>query len=119
MEEKFQVDLKNDEVLALCSSVYYYDKPEEENTNEYIRWFILDEQERAFAGGVPLYTEFDIQVDVFTDKYNFNNIGRVIKNTLKEKGYNLIENTNQVIKKGDINLFNKTLRFRYNYYNFN
>ena len=36
---------------------------------------------------------------------------------LKEKGYNLIDNINSVVKKGDIKIYNKTLRFRFNKYN--
>ena len=73
MEKKFQIDLKNKEVLALCPNIYYWEKPENSNVIDYIRWFILDEQEKAWAGGNPLYTEFDIQVDIFTEG-DFNNI---------------------------------------------
>lgn len=37
MEKKFQIDLKNKEVLALCPNIYYWEKPENSNVIDYIR----------------------------------------------------------------------------------
>jgi len=116
MENNFEKDLKDKKILELCSNIFFYDKPEKIKSNEYIRWFILDEQERAFAGGESLYTEFDIQVDIYT-LGSYRNLSNLIINTLREKKYNLIENSNSVVKKGDIKIYNKTLRFRFNKYN--
>ena len=116
MENVFERDLKDKKILELCSNIFFYDKPERVKSNEYIRWFILDEQERAFAGGESLYTEFDIQVDIYT-LGSYRNLSNLIINTLREKKYNLIENSNSVVKKGDIKIYNKTLRFRFNKYN--
>ena len=116
MENIFERDLKDKKILELCSNIFFYDKPERVKSNEYIRWFILDEQERAFAGGESLYTEFDIQVDIYT-LGSYRNLSNLIINTLREKKYNLIENSNSVVKKGDIKIYNKTLRFRFNKYN--
>ncbi|WP_195989804.1 hypothetical protein [Clostridium sp. D53t1_180928_C8] len=116
MENIFEKDLKDKKILELCSNIFFYDKPEKIKSNEYIRWFILDEQERAFAGGESLYTEFDIQVDIYT-LGSYRNLSNLIINTLREKKYNLIENSNSVVKKGDIKIYNKTLRFRFNKYN--
>lgn len=116
MENIFEKDLKDKKILELCSNIFFYDKPEKNKSNEYIRWFILDEQERAFAGGESLYTEFDIQVDIYT-LGSYRNLSNLIINTLREKKYNLIENSNSVVKKGDIKIYNKTLRFRFNKYN--
>lgn len=116
MEHIFEKDLKDKKVLDLCSNIFFYDKPERVKSNEYIRWFILDEQERAFAGGESLYTEFDIQVDIYTES-SYRNLAKIIIDTLKDKKYNLISNSNSVVKKGDIKIYNKTLRFRFNKYN--
>lgn len=116
MEKKFENDLKSKEVLKLCSNVYYWEKPEKSKANDYIRWFILDEQERAFAGNKPLYVEFDIQVDVFS-LGDPNNISNAIRTTLRGKGYTLLSVTNNVLKNGDIKTYCKTLRFRFNKYN--
>lgn len=118
MEEQFKNDLKSKEVLALCSNIYYWEKPETSKANDYnyIRWFILDEQEKAFAGNKPLYVEYDIQVDVFS-LGDPNNISNAIKTTLKDKGYSLLSVTNDVIKNGNVRTYNKTLRFRFNKYN--
>ena len=116
MECIFEKDLKDKKVLDLCSNIFFYDKPERVKSNEYIRWFILDEQERAFAGGESLYTEFDIQVDIYTES-SYRNLAKIIIDTLKDKKYNLISNSNSVVKKGDIKIYNKTLRFRFNKYN--
>lgn len=116
MEYIFEKDLKDEKILGLCSNIFFYDKPERVKSNEYIRWFILDEQERAFAGGESLYTEYDIQVDIYSEG-SYLNLGNIIIKTLKEKGYNLIDNINSVVKKGDIKIYNKTLRFRFNKYN--
>lgn len=116
MEEQFKNDLKNKEVLALCSNIYYWEKPETSKTNDYIRWFILDEQERAFAGNKSLYTEYDIQVDVFSSR-DPNSTSNAIKDTLKSKGYSLLSVINSVVKNGNIRTYNKTLRFRFNKYN--
>lgn len=117
MEEQFKNDLKNKEVLALCSNIYYWEKPEQSKANDYIIWFILDEQERAFAGNKPLYVEYDIQVDVFSSS-NPNAISNAIKKTLKSKGYSLLSVINGVVKNGNIRTYNKTLRFRFNKYNY-
>lgn len=116
MENKFKDDLKSKEVLSLCSNIFYWEKPEKSNAKEYIRWFILDEKERAFAGNKPLYTEFDIQVDVYSNG-NPNAIVNTIKSTLKSKGYCLLSVENGVSKNGDIRMYYKTLRFRFNKYN--
>lgn len=116
MEYIFEKDLKDEKILGLCSNIFFYDKPERVKSNEYIRWFILDEQERAFAGGESLYTEYDIQVDIYSEG-SYLNLANIIIKTLKEKGYNLIDNINSVVKKGDIKIYNKTLRFRFNKYN--
>lgn len=116
MEYVFEKDLKDEKILGLCSNIFFYDKPERVKSNEYIRWFILDEQERAFAGGESLYTEYDIQVDIYSEG-SYLNLANIIIKTLKEKGYNLIDNINSVVKKGDIKIYNKTLRFRFNKYN--
>ena len=116
MEYIFEKDLKDEKILGLCSNIFFYDKPERVKSNEYIRWFILDEQERAFAGGESLYTEYDIQVDIYSEG-SYLNLANIIIKTLKEKGYNLIDNINSVFKKGDIKIYNKTLRFRFNKYN--
>lgn len=116
MEYIFEKDLKDEKILGLCSNIFFYDKPERVKSNEYIRWFILDEQERAFAGGESLYTEYDIQVDIYSEG-SYLNLANIIIKTLKEKGYNLIDNINSIVKKGDIKIYNKTLRFRFNKYN--
>lgn len=116
MEYIFEKDLKDEKILGLCSNIFFYDKPERVKSNEYIRWFILDEQERAFAGGESLYTEYDIQVDIYSEG-SYLNLANIIIKILKEKGYNLIDNINSVVKKGDIKIYNKTLRFRFNKYN--
>lgn len=116
MENKFNSDIKNEDVLSLCNKIYFYDKPENSNANEYIRWFILDEEEKCFAGEKALYTSYDIQVDIFTNK-SYREIGDTIIKTLRDKKYNLISNKNSVVKVGDSKLFNKTLRFRFNKYN--
>lgn len=113
MECKFETDLKNKKVLDLCSNIFFWDKPENSKANEYIRWFILDERDRAFAGGKPLYTEFDIQVDIYT-LGSYKDITKAIIDTLKEKKYKVILNKNNVIKKGNVKLYNKTLRLRFN-----
>ncbi len=117
MEKQFENDLKNKEVLKLCSDIYYWEKPEKSKANHYIRWFILDEQERAFAGNKPLYVEYDIQVDVFSWGEP-NDIANVIRSTLRDKGYVLLSVTNNVIKNGNVKTYNKTLRFRFNKYNY-
>ncbi|EKY26553.1 hypothetical protein [Clostridium celatum] len=116
MEEKFKNDLENEKVLALCKNIFYWDKAENSKENEYIRWFILDEQRRAFAGGKYLYTEFDIQVDIYTLR-SYRNLSNAIIKALEDKKYTVISNENGVIKKGNIKLYNKTLRFRFNKYN--
>lgn len=116
MENKFKDDLKSKEVLSLCSNIFYWEKPEKSTAKEYIRWFILDEKERAFAGNKALYTEFDIQVDVYSNG-NPNTIANTIKSTLKSKGYCLLSVENGVSKNGDIRMYYKTLRFRFNKYN--
>lgn len=116
MEYIFEKDLKDEKILGLCSNIFFYDKPERVKSNEYIRWFILDEQERAFAGGESLYTEFDIQVDIYTES-SYRDLAKVIIDILREKKYNLIGNSNSVLKKGDMKIYNKTLRFRFNKYN--
>lgn len=116
MEDKFENDLKSKEVLNLCSNIYYWEKSEKSKAKDYIRWFILDEQERAFAGNKPLYTEFDIQVDIFSTG-DPNSISDAIKTTLRDKGYTLLSITNNVTKNGDNKTYSKTLRFRFNKYN--
>lgn len=116
MECIFEKDLKDKKILDLCSNIFFYDKPERVKSNEYIRWFILDEQERAFAGGESLYTEFDIQVDIYTES-SYRDLAKIIIDILREKKYNLIGNSNSVVKKGDMKIYNKTLRFRFNKYN--
>lgn len=116
MECIFEKDLKDKKILDLCSNIFFYDKPERVKSNEYIRWFILDEQERAFAGGKSLYTEFDIQVDIYTES-SYRDLAKIIIDILREKKYNLIGNSNSVVKKGDMKIYNKTLRFRFNKYN--
>ena len=116
MENIFEKDLKDKKILELCSNIFFYDKPEKIKSNEYIRWFILDEQERAFAGGESLYTEFDIQVDIYTES-SYRDLAKIIIDILREKKYNLIGNSNSVVKKGDMKIYNKTLRFRFNKYN--
>lgn len=116
MECIFEKDLKDKKILDLCSNIFFYDKPERVKSNEYIRWFILDEQERAFAGGESLYTEFDIQVDIYTES-SYRYLAKIIIDILREKKYNLIGNSNSVVKKGDMKIYNKTLRFRFNKYN--
>lgn len=116
MENKFEIDIKSQEVLAICPNIFFYDKPENNSTEEYVRWFILDEQNRAFAGGKPLYTEYDIQVDIYT-LGSFREISKAIIDTLTEKKYTEIKNSNDVIKKGDVKIYHKTLRFRFNKYN--
>lgn len=117
MEEQFKNDLKSKEVLSVCSNIYYWEKPEGSKANDYIRWFILDEQERAFAGNKPLYTEYDIQVDIFTLN-DPNSISNAIRTILKDKGYRLLSVSNDVVKNGNIRTYNKTLRFRFNKYNY-
>ena len=116
MECIFERDLKDKKILDLCSNIFFYDKPERVKSNEYIRWFILDEQERAFAGGESLYTEFDIQVDIYTES-SYRDLAKAVIDILREKKYNLIGNSNSVLKKGDMKIYNKTLRFRFNKYN--
>ena len=116
MECIFEKDLKDKKILDLCSNIFFYDKTERVKSNEYIRWFILDEQERAFAGGESLYTEFDIQVDIYTES-SYRDLAKIIIDILREKKYNLIGNSNSVVKKGDMKIYNKTLRFRFNKYN--
>ena len=116
MECIFEKDLKDKKILDLCSNIFFYDKPERVKSNEYIRWFILDEQERAFAGGESLYTEFDIQVDIYTES-SYRDLAKIIIDILREKKYNLIGNSNSDVKKGDMKIYNKTLRFRFNKYN--
>lgn len=115
METKFEADLKCEKVLSLCPNVYFYDKPENSKATEYVRWFILDEQNRAYAGGKPLYREYDIQVDIYT-LGSFREISNAIIETLEDKKYTVIKNTNDVVKKGYIKQYHKLLRFRFNEY---
>lgn len=116
MENKFDKDIKSKEVLKLCPNIFFYDKPENSKAEEYVRWFILDERNRAYAGGKPLYVEYDIQVDIYT-LGSYREIANVILETLIEKKYTVIENSNDVIKNGNKRLYHKTLRFRFNKYN--
>lgn len=118
MEIKFETDIRNAEVLAICPNVFYYEKPENSNSNDYVRWFVLDEQNRAFAGGKPLYKEYDIQVDIYTIALSScRNLANTIIKTLEDKKYTVISNKNDIVKKGNVKLHNKTLRFRFNKYN--
>ena len=95
MEKKFNADLRSKEVLALCNKIYHGDKDESEKSNDYIRWFIVDETNKCFHGGVPIYTEYDIRLDIYSTK-NFRPISETVIKTLENKGYTVIENENDV-----------------------
>lgn len=116
MEKKFNADLRSKEVLALCNKIYHGDKDESEKSNDYIRWFIVDETNKCFHGGVPIYTEYDIRLDIYSTK-NFRLISETVIKTLENKGYTVIENENDVFKVSFTNVYNKTLIFRFNKYN--
>lgn len=116
MENKFDADIKSEKVLKLCPNIFFYDKPENSKAEEYIRWFVLDERNRAYAGGKPLYVEYDIQVDIYT-LGSYREIANAILETLTENKYTVIKNSNDVIKNGNTRLYHKTLRFRFNKYN--
>lgn len=116
MEKKFNADLRSKEVLALCNKIYHGDKDESEKSNDYIRWFIVDETNKCFHGGVPIYTEYDIRLDIYSTK-NFRPISETVIKTLENKGYTVIENENDVFKVSFTKVYNKTLIFRFNKYN--
>lgn len=113
MRRQIIKDLNDNRITNLCSSIFYYKKPEKDRSKTYIRWFFLDTESTLYAGNKPMAKRFEFQVDIFSNG-NYENISKTIEKVLVEKKYNLFYEDDLVEETDKDNLiYHKVLRFKY------
>lgn len=90
------------------NNVYLNFKPEEKESNMFIIYNIIDERPNTYVGNRALFTNYYIQIDIFT-KGDFSEIMEVVKDILLEKDYYYTEGFQSYEE--DTKLFHAGLRF--------
>ena len=118
MRSKVISDLNDKRIVDICNRIFYYRKPENISADTYIRWIFIDQRQALFAGNKNFAEIYFIQIDIFSTG-NYENLAKVIKNTLKEKRYLIYEQKDLVEELGDGSLlYHKVLRFKYTKYTY-
>lgn len=118
MRSKVISDLNDKRISDICNKIFYYRKPENISTDTYIRWIFIDQRQALCAGNKNFAEIYFIQIDIFSTG-NYENLAKVIKNTLKEKRYLIYEQKDLVEELGDGSLlYHKVLRFKYTKYTY-